>query len=480
MSIVLCRYGIKYLRRTQEERYMNYTDIECLCVELPEDINKKKWYGDFEGAIRLIDLWLDKDIPDQQKTKLRLEREILKLLPREYTLSFEQAFQQIKDVIPDFTEKEFYELKDHGKIDWMYVNGTERYFRRFLSTLLKVNAQIKQRAKITVQEDEIDRLEKKELLEVIEKMKKNKRVTYHFRLRASVKIEDSSFEPGFVRVHIPIPVKCQQVSNIKILDTSSKNYILADENEPQRTICFEENLTENKEFFVEYEYDNTVYYVEPEEKMVTEINPNEFAHDLREQLPHIMFTPYLKSLAEKLTKDCTNPLAKARSIYDYITNKIEYSFMREYFTIENIPEYAALSGKGDCGVQALLFITLCRIVGIPARWQSGLYTTPYTSGSHDWAQYYIEPYGWLFADCSFGGSAARDQDEERRKFYFANLDPFRTPANSEYQMEFTPAKEFLRADPYDNQRGEVEYHTRGLSYDEFDSEIQVIEAIQTE
>ena len=65
------------------------------------------------------------------------------------------------------------------------------------------------------------------------------------------------------------------------------------------------------------------------------------------------------------------------------------------------------TAPGRCGIQALLFVTLCRAVDIPARWQSGLYTTPVNVGCHDWAQFYVEPYGWLFADCSFGGSAWR-------------------------------------------------------------------------
>jgi len=77
-----------------------------------------------------------------------------------------------------------------------------------------------------------------------------------------------------------------------------------------------------------------------------------------------------------------------------------YSFVRKYSTIINIPEYAALNFKGDCGIQALLFITLCRCVKIPAKWQSGLAVTPYHVGCHDWAQFYVEPYGWLFADPS--------------------------------------------------------------------------------
>ncbi len=452
-----------------------YTDMEALCVELPEDIKKKKWHGDFEGAIRLIDLWLEKDIPEQQKAKLRLERHILMILPKEYTLTFTEAFEQLQEIVPDITEEEFYQLKDEGKIDWMYVNGEERYFRRFLSTLRKVNPMIQARERVAHKEkDPIDVLEKKELIDVIQKVKQTKTVTYEFRIRASVKIKEESFQKGLVRVHIPLPITCQQVKNVRIVATSSDNYTIAEETAPQRTICFEEELTKNKEFFVEYEYENTVHYVEPKPEEVKPVSLDLFQAELQEQLPHIRFTPYLTSLAHKLTKDETNPLLKAANIYDYITKKIEYSFMREYITIENIPEYAALGQKGDCGVQALLFITLCRIANIPARWQSGLYVTPYTAGSHDWAQFYIEPYGWLFADCSFGGSTVRDGDEERRRFYFGNLDPFRMPANSEFQMEFTPKKKFLRADPYDNQRGEVEYEDRGLRYYEFDSEKTIV------
>ena len=41
-----------------------YDDIAYLNIALPEDIQKKKWYGDFEGAIRLIDRRLSLDIPE--------------------------------------------------------------------------------------------------------------------------------------------------------------------------------------------------------------------------------------------------------------------------------------------------------------------------------------------------------------------------------------------------------------------------------
>ena len=44
--------------------------------------------------------------------------------------------------------------------------------------------------------------------------------------------------------------------------------------------------------------------------------------------------------------------------------------------MEKIPETCALGLTGDCGVLALLFLTLCRCAGIPAQWQSGLTAEP--------------------------------------------------------------------------------------------------------
>jgi hypothetical protein len=126
-------------------------------------------------------------------------------------------------------------------------------------------------------------------------------------------------------------------------------------------------------------------------------------------------------------------------------------------------------------VFALLFIVLCRIAGVPAKWQSGLYTTPIEIGMHDWAQFYVAPYGWLFADCSFGNSAHHRGARERRDFYFGNLDPFRMVAASEFQHEFDPPRRFLRYDPYDNQDGEAEYEDMPLLNSELTTDQEMLE-----
>lgn len=451
-------------------------DIKALAVDLPEDIEKKKWFGDFKGAIHLIDLWLTRDIPETLRDKLVLEKEILQILPHQYTMNYTQALAALREKIPDFAEEEFADLKDHGKIDWIYVYGEEKYFESFVSTLLLENPALKKRAEKTDPSLGKPDPEEELLSDIIHQIKEKQTLSYYFQIKASVRISDDVFQPGHVMVHMPVPCLSKQVKEMKLVSTSSPDYVLADETAPQRTICYEENMTENHPFSVTYEYVNHVDYVDVDVNKVKPINPDEFEDELSEKLPHIRFTPYMKSLAEKLTAGITNPYLKAKSIYDYITTKVEYSYVRNYSTIENLSEYAAIGHKGDCGIQSLMFITLCRLAGIPAKWQSGLYTTPYSAGMHDWAQFYIAPYGWLFADCSFGGSAYMDHDEEKRQFYFGNIDPFRMPANSDIQENFTPGKKYLRADTCDNQRGEIEYDDRGLRSYEFRAGYEVKEA----
>ena len=130
-------------------------------------------------------------------------------------------------------------------------------------------------------------------------------------------------------------------------------------------------------------------------------------------------------------------------------------------------EYCAINLKGDCGVQALLFITLCRMSGIPARWQSGLYATKYYTGCHDWAQFYVAPYGWVFADSSFGGSAWREGDKERWNYYFGNLDIFRMPANSEIQKNSCQRKNGSASIRLIIREEEFEYEDHGLRFSQW-------------
>ena len=93
---------------------------------------------------------------------------------------------------------------------------------------------------------------------------------------------------------------------------------------------------------------------------------------------------------------------------------------------------------------------------------------------HDWVRFYIAPYGWLYADTSYGTAAVRAENEERRKFYFGNLDPYRMVANNAFQQGFTVEKQQWRADPYDNQVGEMESAHRGFAFPEYERSKEIL------
>ena len=459
---------------------MNINDtLRYLNIGLPDDILRRKTYGDFEGAARLIDRRLAQDnVPQALRCCLIAQKEIMRWLPGEYPYTREEALAVCRDHIPDFTEEEFDERVAAGKIGWIYVGGEMHFFGRFFPTMCKADPSFADRAGVKMYgvESVVKTAGKGRLDVAMEKMKTQGSMTNRIRIRAHVRLKDENFVPGmFMRVHLPIPAACDQQSDIKIEKMFPENGSIAPETAVQRAVCWEEHMQENHEFSVEYSYVHKATFHD-----VTKIKADaeQPTFDTQEEAPHIVFTPYIKELVATLTEGVTDPLEKAKIFYDFITLNMKYSFMPSYIVLENIPESCARNFTGDCGVFALLFITLCRCAGIPARWQSGLTAEPDFCGGHDWARFYIAPYGWLYADTSYGTAAVRAQNEERRQFYFGNLDAYRMVCNSAFQAPFTIDKKHWRADPYDNQLGEMETDAKGFTFAEYDRFKEVLECVE--
>ena len=446
-------------------------------IGLPEDILRLKHHGAYDDAIRLIDYRLKTEkIPEALRYCLQIHREMMVRTPVEFPYTYEEALAIIRQHIPDFTTEEWDRIIAERKVHWAYVNGEMRIFNRFFSSLVKAYKGFAQRANQALPgaESAVGGIPLLDYAAM--RMKENGSMTNRIRIRATMRIKDECFTPGmFVRAHLPIPSTCEQQSDIRIEKIFPEHGQPAPEDAAQRTVCWEENMEDNHEFSVEYSYLHTVKYHDLEE--ATGI-PGTYSFDLEEQAPHIVFTPYIKALAAELTEGVTDPMEKARRFYDFITRNMSYTFMPSYFLLENIPDTCACNYNGDCGVFALLFLTLCRCVGIPAQWQSGFSAEPDFCGGHDWVRFYVEPYGWLYADPSYGVSAHRNENESRRKFYFGNLDPYRMVANHKFQAPFTIRKEYWRADPFDNQVGEIETADQGLTYEEYERSKIILSCVE--
>ncbi len=427
-------------------------DIRWLALELPDSVKFYKYAGDFAGETEVIRKLLASDgLFDGLRRRLQIELVIAEGMSRDYLISFDGLLSRLREKYPLLDAGTLREIVAGGGADYIMRSG-EPFFQNSCPRNLLNRCR--------------DRLESPggaPAAPAREWKNENIRIMMQkgFR-RARVRVrEQLSFagDPGpgagNARVHLPYPCECPEQTGILLHGSSHPVYI---SDAPQRTAFIETPYVPGDRYWIEFSYTITVPYREPDP---AEVSADQPAFCTGELYPHIRFTPAVRALADELSSDGANNLVLARRAYDWITSNVVYSYMRSYLYIDNITEFCLLNRRGDCGVQALLFITLCRAMGVPARWQSGSRVEPGEIGSHDWAQYYVEPYGWLYCDPSYGGSALRAGNTERWNYYAGNLDIFREINATEFQSPFDPPRFFMRHDPYDNQCGEGELDNAG-------------------
>ena len=193
------------------------------------------------------------------------------------------------------------------------------------------------------------------------------------------------------------------------------------------------------------------------------------------EAPHII---RMDSLARAIVGNETDPVASSRMVFDYIQDHYPWAGAREYSTIDCIPQYVVDQGHGDCGQVSLLYISLMRTLGIPARWVSGWMLHPGEVNYHDWAGVYYEGVGWLPVDASFG-RMTNASDERVHHFYNQGIDSHRMCINTTVCGDFAPAKNFVRSETVDFQAGEVECSRGNLFYPGWDTDLQIISITPT-
>ena len=128
--------------------------------------------------------------------------------------------------------------------------------------------------------------------------------------------------------------------------------------------------------------------------------------------------PQIVALAEELSQGDKTVCEQVRAFYDYIGNKLVYSFNGN-----NWGAQAALGLMGaDCTEYSALLVALSRAQKIPARYFVGLLyleekTKDLARLEHAWADVYLPGIGWVALDPTLGRSSIY------RETYFAHHTP---------------------------------------------------------
>jgi transglutaminase-like putative cysteine protease len=124
----------------------------------------------------------------------------------------------------------------------------------------------------------------------------------------------------------------------------------------------------------------------------------------------------LQELAHNLTKNEVRVLSIIKNFVAWMHENIVYPSSQH--EVPFYPNQTYAQREGDCDDQAILLITLCRIVGIPSYLQIGSIYMPNhfdnasswdghvslierNIGWHGWAIVYVPPWGWLPVDLTY-------------------------------------------------------------------------------
>ena len=446
--------------------------------------------GDFIGAAKILREGLDNTTDPAQKKEFAWEIERLRRIRDDYTVTRDDLLEYLTKRINDFKPEELDIWEKEGKFDTRIIDGIKYYQNPSVSNLCYRDFDIRARKNTYTKESNEDdehweHYEK--LMEIKKQVKDSVCSPRVCEVTMTVTVDADVCEPGkIIRAWIPYPKNYKTQSGVKLLDSIPENAEINKTEQPMRAVYMEQPAVKGEPTVFQIHYNFTDY------ANVTEVDPDKvlpYNNDdplveyyLREKSPHVVFLPELVALAKKIVGNETNPYLKAKKIYYWIGENIKYSYAHEYSTMKNISKFVYDRRYGDCGQEALLFITLCRASGVMARWQSGWSLYPRWTGIHDWTEIYIEPYGWIPVDPYMGihfisGTEALTPEQRAKlaEFYFGNMDQYRLIANLEHGYPLYPPKNDFRSDTVDFQRGEVEADGKNIYYGQFSYKLKIKE-----
>ena len=409
-------------------------------------------------------------------------KQIAERIALDFPFTESEIDQQLKEKIGTFTAEEKADWESKNWLEWKMIDGEKRYFSRAVSNLQLIRSFHNQRA----QRDSLDAADpemvhrKRHTLSIINASVNSSDpvIPVSMTINYTLTVNPDAVPSGEkVRCWLPYPKENHlSQQNVKLLSTSEKDFILSPDSVVHRTIYMEAKAVEGIPliFKVSYSYESSGQYFNTDYIANDHYNKGSafYRKYTSEEPPHICFTEKVMEIADSIVLPEDNAVETVRKIYSWFTGNIPWAGAQEYSIMPNIPEYVIQNRRGDCGMQTFLFMSMVRYKGIPVRWQSGWKVPPDAKNLHDWCEVYYEGTGWVPVDVSYGLQYSTSQ--KTREFFISGIDSYRLIINDGVAGSLFPEKKFLRSEPFDFQRGEVEWSRGNLYFDKWDYDMEII------
>lgn len=399
----------------------------------------------------------------------------------DFTFAESEIDVRLKKVIGEYSQNEKVLWEKNNWLEYRMIDGEKRYFKRAVPNLILILESRRSnkpgsRGLIT---DQLSLFRMQHSRKVIAtgvpdgkpvipvKMK----ITYRLTVNA-----DAVPDGEIIRCWMPFPREVHsRQGDVTLQKTIPDIHLMIPDSVEQRCIYLEQRASKGNPvvFELQFNYRSMAQYFDLNKTKVIpyDTTSENFKKYTAEQYPQIMFTKGIKQLSDSIVIGISSPVEKVRKLYYWINDHIIWTGALEYSIMPQIPDYVLANGRGDCGMQTLLFMTMARCVGIPVKWQSGWMMHPGEVNLHDWCEVYYQGIGWVPLDVSF--NLQNTDDIQEKEFYITGIDAYRLIVNDAIGSQLVPAKKFPRSEPYDFQRGEVEWHGGNLYFNQWDYLMEV-------
>ncbi len=165
----------------------------------------------------------------------------------------------------------------------------------------------------------------------------------------------------------------------------------------------------------------------------------------------------VKTLAKKATSGETDAEVKARHIYDFVLNNMDYNKKKPGWGRGDVSRVCLAiaggeKGTGNCTDFHSFFAALLQTQNIPVLFEMGYPLKPGAGGSvggyHCWASFYTEDHGWVPVDIS-----EADKAPELVDYYFGSIDENRVTFSRGRDIILAPRQDgeplnYFGPDPY--------------------------------
>lgn len=439
--------------------------------------------GEFAQLQHLVDSLRESGSGSYTEFELDSVEQLMHGIRRDFSKSEAEMREQLHKAFPLASDSKIENWENTGKLEMRIIDGEKRYFGNAVPNLRRLltfdQAKRDGDSNYKVDPNSLTAFRLNHSQQVVDAVNENtntvlpQQITFDYRLTVKPNVVSAG---ETIRCWLPAPREGNpRQGNFMLLSSEPVEYKLAPNEYLQRTFYMEKKAVKDEPtvFSVRFSLQTKAQYFDlsPEDILPYDTASEIYMKNTIERFPHIVFSPEILELAKDIVGDETNPLKKVKAIYSWISDSIPWASALEYGTIPNIPHYVLKNRHGDCGMHTLLFMTLARSQGIPVKWQSGFMLHPGFDNLHDWCEVYYEGVGWVPVDQSF--KLQPTADKKLHEFYFHGIDAYRLIVNDDYGKKLFPEKKYPRSEPYDFQRGELEWDGGNLYFDKWSWDMDV-------